>query len=624
MNLKSNPRHIMRILALALSLILVFSGITVFYAAEGEGGTGALSSDTDVQSDEGASPRVTTPGDASDDASEVTAHDDASDEDDKVPSDGDSEDGDEFTSPGDASDEEDEEEEVLCPMCGSENYDSLYEVCFENFCHEHDEDLCSMCEECGGCTDNLYGDWCFKGGRRCTPCECFDLIALGMSSFDTYTVDEVTAMKGKDEVTVRYDDITSGIYALTKDGKTVALDDFLTDYGAKITKRQVTMDPKYNIAVMLNFVSGDTERFSYAFTNSIAAGNSIPINVSMTVEHDGITREIERTHTIYITDGSDDHIKKIDITEGSESLVLEVGETAEVVYTLTMDEEYENSFNVSLLATGMKVIDAFCERDLDKSQCTVFIEALEPGKSDVIITFYEGDSIMDAVDPEKRTIKVEVVENDETAAHKNSASFEKNTAKPDEYKLIINGWYDGDTLEESDHCYLPAGWTMTSKKPVSLDLPDGGASDADMKGKIMGATAYSDLPAGNYTARVTFQGYERKADGWYPVAGDERFATANLKVEGASTGGNTDKPDDDKPGNTDKPGSNNNNNNNSSNNNSDGNTPGTGDIIRENPGVKAAGIVMLIAGLLIFGTLAAERVYREMQARKRQAEAVRR
>ena len=51
---------------------------------------------------------------------------------------------------------------------------------------------------------------------------------------------------------------------------------------------------------------------------------------------------------------------------------------------------------------------------------------------------------------------------------------------------------------------------------------------------------------------------------------------------------------------------------------------GTGDIIRENPGVKVAGIVMLIAGLFIFGTLAAERIYREQQARKRQADAVRR
>ncbi|MBE6758926.1 MAG: hypothetical protein E7554_02405 [Ruminococcaceae bacterium] len=603
MNNRRNPKNIMRVFALAFSILLIFSGMMVYYAAEGDEGAAVVTptDETVVTSTVVAAEdddRIVTPGDADD---EVVTPGDADD--------------DEVVTPGDAPVEEDK-----CSFCGSENYDAEEEWCDEHNCHEHIADICETCPDCGGCTDSLYGVWCYKDGARCKACSCFELDFLYGYPSHSFTQDEVQDIL----LTEQNVDLLNTIYVLTGDGKVTSLANFINDSGAKITARTATMDQdKYGKGIFLNVPAlDDTEnaRFSYAFRAGIAAGNTAVIDVSLTVEKDGVSRTVEFPFEINITDGSEDFVKKVELAEGSEKLVIEVGETAEVVYNVTMDDAHRNSFCGEAVNTNDDSVEVTMENVLDENKSVVTIKGLDVGKASIVVSIGEGEDIDGAVDVERRTINVEVVEPSAPAAPGDAAEFSKSVIKANEpVQLEIRGWYDGDDL-----CYLPSGWTMTGKSPVSRDLPGGGASDRVMEEMLDEDPTYAGLSAGDYTARVTFQEYERRADGWYPVEGRVFVGSAKLKVEAASSGGSGNGGNN-TPGGLEKPdGGNGGGNGGNGGNGGTGEGPGTGDFIKENPGVKIAGIVMLIAGLLIFGTLAAERAYREFKARQRQAGAIRR
>ena len=158
----------MRVFALAISILLIFSGMMVYYAAEGDEGAAVVTPSDEVVAAADEPDQVVTPGDADD--GDVVALNESGDG--KVVTPGDADDG-KVVTPGDADDgkvvtpSDQPVEEDKCSFCGSENYDADEEWCDEHNCHEHISDICETCPDCGGCTDSLYGVWCYKDGARC-------------------------------------------------------------------------------------------------------------------------------------------------------------------------------------------------------------------------------------------------------------------------------------------------------------------------------------------------------------------------------------------------------------------------------------------------------------------------
>ena len=689
MNFKNNPRHIMRIVALALSIILVFSGITVFYAADGDEGSGSLlSSDGDVvpgedgNTSDGDAP--TTPPVIAPDEDKNTSDGDAPDEDENT-SDGDAPDEDGNTSDGDAPDEDgntsdgdapgedgntsdgdapgededtsdsdapDEDENTsdsdvsdsdvkkgTCPWCGGSNYytaydeyyDEYYEWCEDKFCHEHY--YCPECTVCGGCMDGLYDDSaCYdSAGDPCKACNCFAIEQTGDAK-EYMTVEQAKAMvdgKGSKDIYLDnyltfYSRETKGIslsQALAKGAKIKSL----TASGAPVNTK--AYGKKIDCIVP---TSGGAPEPMFTYDNRFVDGAkestpNVVIKVSLTLEYKGVVKSINFDYVIDFIGES--RFKKIEIKEGSENIKLEVGETAKVVYKVTMADE-DNEFCCSPFVGNWNVAEVEFEKGADVTEMVATIAGLKKGETAVRLTFADGPIFDQSDEQIVRTIKVEVVEPSAPAAL-GSVDFEEDIIESGKNAYLeIKGWCDGGEVKKSNECHLPMKWSVGTKGG-KWGLPGAGSSDAVMIAMFEQSPAVKGLAVGEHTARVDFQAYERGEDGlWYPVSGGIYVGTAKIKVEAASTG---NPGDTNNPGGLEKPDDNNNNNNNNNNgsnnggsNTGDGKAPGTGEIVRENPGVKTAGIIMLIAGLLIFGTLAAERVYRELQARKRQAEAIRR
>jgi|GEM_PF-1982309 len=655
---KINTGFVFRVAVLTLAIALIFGSMAVFHASEetGEGGTTGTTQSTEAGTDTTSSEADTDPTSASQDTTSSSSEadtDPTSASQDTTSSSSEagtdttsasqdttsssSEAGTDTTSAsqdttsssseaGTDTTQPSQPEAPACPFCGGE-LDELSGECLEWACHTHNSEYgCEYCEDCGGCLDAMYGLGCHDAdGELCVMCSCFDIDTRTYSPTTVITkeeADEIVASETEIKI-----DLGRDILFFTADD-VMTLNQAMNSEGAKITALKAVADPisaaypnNRELTTYKEIVGGVTNYTPFVNVDYIClvggtSGKSVPIRIDMTVTCDGISRSISFTYYVKIDDNSD-YIKSV-TANGSENIELELGKSIEIGYDIVFADGYDGGYqftDVEISNPDVVDIEIIPEED----SFAVSLRALSKGTSTVKIYIGEGDWETDPVDEVVCTINVTCVG---VKAPAGTVKFSETAIEVGEkVTLTAKGWFDGADLKSSTVCYLPFQWSVNPSGTWALPST---LSDETLANAIQRSAQISGLAEKDHTATVTFQRFERDANGNWIKTDATAVGTAKLTVtDSEKPSGGTDSDKDNNKEN-DK------NNSNSGSNNGSGKVEGSGspdtsDItMRDNSDLRAAGSVMLAAGLCILLALAGERVWRELEARKRQAKAIRR